>query len=109
MSTPVGIGLRDAVAAIRAELAAAMADGAGHDLKFDVGPVQLDLAIDVTGQAGGEAGIKVWVLSLTGNASAAVTHSHRISVTLQPVDRSTGGQPRISDREESLPPRPHGS
>ncbi len=107
MTDPVGIGLRDAVAAIRAELAAAMADGAGQDLKFDVGPIQLDLAIDVTGQAGGDLGVKVWVFSLSGNASAAVTHSHRISVTLQPVDQRSGQQQRISDREEAFPPRAH--
>ena len=105
VSGPLGIGLRETIAAVRNELSAAMADGADQDLKFDVGPVHLEFAVDVTGQAGVEGGVKVWVLSLTGNGSVGLTNSHRISITLEPVSSATGQSPRIADREAVPPPR----
>jgi hypothetical protein len=100
------IGLRQTIAAVRSELVGAMADGADSALRFDVGPVQLDLAVDVTNEVGGEAGVRVWVLSLSGGGRTEVRNSHRVMVTLNPVDAGSGTGARIAGREAAQPPRP---
>jgi hypothetical protein len=101
-----GIGLRQAVAAVRAELIEAMNDGVDSALRFEIGPVELDFAIDVSTTATGEVGVRVWVLSLAGKGERAVRNSHRVTVTLNPVDPSDGMRARIADRVISQPPRP---
>lgn len=100
-----GIGLRQAIAAVRSELIGAMADGVESALRFDVGPVQLDFAVDVADAIGGEAGVRVWVLSLSTSGRTEVHNSHRVTVTLNPVHAS-GTSPRIADQASAQPPRP---
>ncbi len=49
------IELSAAVRAIRRELAAAAADGEGEPVRFEVGPIQLDLTVGLTRETGGLA------------------------------------------------------
>jgi len=78
-------GLAEAITAIRAELTAAVDDGAG--LRFRAGPVELEFTVDVHTDADGK--VKVRLLPWLG-AEAGVGHSvasaHRLKVTLQPIE-----------------------
>jgi carbon monoxide dehydrogenase subunit G len=98
--------LAEAIAGIRAELDEAMATGAGERLKFDVGPVELEFAVDVQRDAQAKAGVKVWVVEIGGSGGMSRNASHRIKVTLNPVDTVTGASARVGDQVEGLPPRP---
>ncbi|MFC9602169.1 trypco2 family protein [Streptomyces niveus] len=89
------VGLADAVRGVRAELQAAMADGAGEDLRFEVGPVELEFAVDVRKERAGDASAKVYVLSFGAKGSAAATSTHRLKFTLQPQD-AHGNTAKIS-------------
>ncbi|QNP62973.1 trypco2 family protein [Streptomyces genisteinicus] len=80
------VGLAEAVSAVRSELTTAMDAGRDEKLKFRAGPVEMEFAVEVKKQAEGR--LKVLVLPWTAEAkgSYGTTGTHRIKVTLQPVD-----------------------
>ncbi|WP_260474623.1 trypco2 family protein [Streptomyces sp. WAC 05379] len=84
------IELADAVAAVRDELMAAAARGAGADLRFLVGPVELEFAVELRADAKAKAGFKAWVLTGEAEAALARGRTHRVMVTLTP-QRPDGG------------------
>ncbi|MFD4697463.1 trypco2 family protein [Streptomyces niveus] len=96
------VGLADAVRAVRAELQAAMADGAGEDLRFEVGPVEVEFAIDLRKERRSEANAKVLVLSLGTKGSAAMSRTHRMCLTLHPRD-ALGNTPLVNSNVPVIP------
>ncbi|TJZ50360.1 hypothetical protein FCH28_24110 [Streptomyces piniterrae] len=104
MADEAWVGLADAVRGVRAELAAAQADGAGQELGFEVGQIELEFAVDIRKEGSGQAGAKVYVLSLGAKGSVAQSVTHRMKVVLNPQDRQ-GNSPRISDRVDEIPER----
>ncbi len=98
--------LAEAVKGIRGELSEAMAAGAGERLRFEVGPVELEFAVDVQRDLHAKAGVKVWVVEIGGSGGLSRDSSHRVKVTLNPVDTATGRSARVADQVEELPPRP---
>jgi Trypsin-co-occurring domain 2 len=60
--------LADTIAAVRRELGAAQAAGAGQPVQFRTGPVELEFEVAVTRTGGGQAGVQLWVLTLGGKA-----------------------------------------
>ena len=87
-----GIGLAETVAALRAELAAAVAAGVDEEIQFPVGPVQLEFHVGVTRSAEGKGGLRFWVLELGGGSSRATETIQKLTVSLgPPVD--TAGEP----------------
>ncbi|MCX5339018.1 trypco2 family protein [Streptomyces atratus] len=102
MSDEVWVGLAEAVRGVRAELQAAMAEGWDESLKFEVGPVELEFAVEVRKEKAGDVTAKVFVLSAGGRASKATADAHRLKITLQPTDAQ--GQPaKVSSRVDELP------
>ena len=98
MADSAEVGLADAVRALRAELTSAMAEGADQALRFELGPVEMEFLLEVNREAGGQGGVRFWVVSLGGSGSVARGSTHR--VTLQLVPRtSSGGAPLIRDVE----------
>ncbi|MFF2331647.1 MULTISPECIES: trypco2 family protein [unclassified Streptomyces] len=102
MPDEVWVGLAEAVRGVRAELQAAMAAGRDESLRFEVGPVELEFAVDVRKERAGDATAKVFVLSAGGSASKATSDAHRLKITLQPTD--VHGRPaKVSSRVDELP------
>jgi hypothetical protein len=85
-----GIGLAEAVAALRTELAGAVAAAAVEEIQFPVGPVQLEFHVGVTKSAEGKAGLRFWVLELGGGGSRATETVHKLTVTLEPPVDAAG-------------------
>lgn len=81
--------LAEVLADLRAELVKASEQGAGAGLRFEVGPVEVELAVTVTRQADakGSASFKVLGWGVEGGASGSRGHEnvHRIMLTLTPV------------------------
>jgi hypothetical protein len=79
----VRIPLASAIRALRAELQAAVRSGDGEELRFALGPVELELQVEAASQGGGEAGIKFWLVSVGTKAgrSSGMTHTVRLSLT----------------------------
>jgi hypothetical protein len=81
-----------------------MAEGADAPLVFEVGPVELDFAVDVRADASADAGVRVWVLSFGAKGGVAAGMTHRMKVVLNAKTRD-GGSARIRDTAPAIPPR----
>lgn len=90
------IELAEWVAALRAELQAAQNEGAGKDLQFVVGPLELEFELTATREAGGKGGVKFWVADLGGDARVASGSTQRVKMTLTP--QSPNGDVKVGDR-----------
>ena len=100
------VTLAEAVKGIRAELSDATAAGEGERLRFDVGTVELEFAIDVQRDLQAKAGVQVWVVEIGGSSGRSRDSSQRLKVTLNPVDTATGRSLRVAEDLEEAPPRP---
>ena len=79
------VGLADAIKALRGELSAAMVEGKQEELRFRLGPVEMEFTVEVAKEGGGEAGVKFWVVSLGGKGSVGSGATHRVKLELQPL------------------------
>ncbi|MFF8310386.1 trypco2 family protein [Streptomyces lydicus] len=96
------VGLADAVRGVRAELQEAMAEGQDEALRFEVGPVELEFAVDVRKEGGAEAKAKVYVVSFGARGGLTATATHRLKLTLQPQD-AQGNAARVSTSVSVIP------
>lgn len=89
------VGLAEAVASVRAELAQAMARGKDAEPKFEVGAIEMEFAVELRRERGVDGGVQVWVLQAGGSQSSARANTHRLTVTLTPA-KADGGPVRIT-------------
>jgi hypothetical protein len=89
-------GLADTVKALRAELNDAMTAGEHEALRFEVGTVTMEFAVQVTADAEAKGGVRFWVVELGGGAHAGRSATHTVTLELTPKTRS-GEHPLISD------------
>ena len=78
------IELADVIADLRGELDAARLRGAGEDLRFELGAVELEVSVAVQKDAGGGAKVKFWVVELGADGKVSSTATQRIKLTLNP-------------------------
>ncbi|MFE4059943.1 trypco2 family protein [Streptomyces sp. NPDC059096] len=95
------IGIAEAVAHLRAELAAA---AVGDDVgpRFEVGPVEMEFSVEMRREGKGKTGIKAWVVSADVEASVSKASVHRVKLVLTPKDAVTGGSYDVNT-ERSAP------
>ena len=84
-----GPELSDVIAQLRASLSNAQKDGEGHNLRFNVEDVEIELQVAVTKEKSGGGGIKFWVLDAKaeGKLSDAITQKIKLHMTV--VDTAT--------------------
>jgi hypothetical protein len=86
------LGLAEAIEAVRLELRRAQDHGRGKDVRFAVGAVDVEFAVDVTKTAGADASVRVLgVFSAGGKGERSRAETHRIKISLAPI--GVGGQP----------------
>lgn len=78
------IGLKETIAALRAELIDAMTAGANESIHFPAGPIQLEFHIGVTKDASAKAGVRFWVVELGAEGSYTQESIQKVVVTLEP-------------------------
>ncbi|MGH3698852.1 MAG: trypco2 family protein, partial [Pseudonocardiaceae bacterium] len=81
---------------LRQELSAAMREGEGEDLRFELGTVELELTVAVSREAGPNAKVRFWVIELGADATVSSQATQRITLTLDPHRRGVAGKPIIS-------------
>lgn len=100
-SVPIALAIQN----LRQELSQAVAEGEGKNLRFELGPVELEFQVEVSweaeGTAGGKGGIQFGIISLGEvSAEAGAKRSrekiHTIKLTLNPVT-SQGGKVKVSN------------
>ena len=91
------LALSEVIAQLRAELTEAMRVGEDEQLRFELGPVELELTVGVDKEAKPGAKAKFWVLELGTETRFAATSTQRIKLTLDPRHAAQpGGRPTIS-------------
>ncbi|MEV5612081.1 trypco2 family protein [Streptomyces sp. NPDC052225] len=93
--------LAAAVQLVRDELQRAAAAGARSGIRFEVGTVGMEFAVEMHRDASAKAGFKAWVVSGEAQASAGRSRTHTVSVTLVPK-RADGTSVEISHDQDPL-------
>src|SRR5215469_13806178 len=100
--------LAEAIEGIRTEISDAMTAGKDENVRFDVGPVELEFSVEVQRELSAHAGVKVWVVDIGGAGGRSGASSHRVKIILNPVDVVTGRSVRVGDQIERQPRRRSG-
>jgi hypothetical protein len=98
------IELVDAVASVRDELMAAAARGAGSDVEFVVGPIELEFAVEMRRDAKVKAGVKAWLVSADVEGGVARGRTHKVKLTLTP--QKPGGGDLLVAGDQARPVGP---
>jgi hypothetical protein len=107
MALMTDIALAEVIRQLRGDLALAEWQGEGKDLKFELGPIELEFAVvvDSSRQAGARA--RLWVVDVNADGRKGSSVTHRIKLMLQPRDPAAPDrQPWVADRPvdgEELP------
>lgn len=96
MSTEPRVSLANAIGALRAELAKAMAAGVGEDLRFRIADIELELSAELGREGGGNLGTNLWFVKVGADAKLQSANTQRILLRLKVEDRA-GADPRIND------------
>lgn len=96
------VGLAEWIGALRAELRRAQQAAGEQDLHFAVGPVELELEISTTREAGASGQVKFWVVGAGGSGRLVGESRQRITLSLTP-ESPEGGQVRVGDRLDRPP------
>ncbi|MEV5977420.1 trypco2 family protein [Streptomyces sp. NPDC052114] len=83
--------LAEMIRALRAELNEALADGADHPVRFELGPVEIEATVAAERTAGGQGKIRFWVLEGGADTARSSSRTQRITLTLQPRLRTSDG------------------
>lgn len=97
------IGLVETIDALRTELAEAVAKGNDAEFQFPVAGIQLEFNVMVTRDATVDGGIKLWVVSLGGGASAGNATTHKVVVNLDPPVDQAGRSIQVHLRSAKKP------
>ena len=98
----VDLPLADVLRALRRELLEAMDEGAGSELRFAVGAVELEVQVRVGRERSAGGGIRFWVVSGSGKAQQESSTAHTVRLTLTPVTRG-GEDVLLGPRTPSIP------
>lgn len=79
--------LADVLAGFRTNLEAAQKAGEGHDVRFAIDTIEVELHLATTGEKKAEGGIKFWVLNLGGEATGKDEHIQKIKLTMKAIDK----------------------
>ena len=80
----MAVELAELIRQLRAELTDAMSAGEGSDLRFELGPVELELTVGVDKEAKPGAKVRFWVVDLGADLSMASSSTQRIKLSLDP-------------------------
>ena len=90
---PLGAAIRS----LRAELLQAMQDARGEELRFAIGPVELEFQLTATTEASAGGAVRFWVIDADAKGSRASATTHTLRVTLTPVHAS-----KVQDGEDDV-------
>ncbi|GAA5085722.1 hypothetical protein HNP84_010210 [Thermocatellispora tengchongensis] len=78
------IGIDDAIRALRRQLSAAVAEGRDQDLRFLLGPVELEFQVVVQRDLEAGGGVRFWIASIDGKATTSRSLTHTVRLRLDP-------------------------
>jgi hypothetical protein len=85
------IELAEMIRELRRQLTAALVDGEGQLVRFELGPVEVEASVAVTREVGGDAKVRLWVVDAGANGKYAHAETQRITLTLAPKEVPADG------------------
>ncbi|MFF7391698.1 trypco2 family protein [Streptomyces scabiei] len=92
----VPIDLVSAVTALRTQITEAAAADPHSDIRFQVGPIELEFTVALTRDRSVKGGVKAWVVTADAEGRRSTAHTHRVTLRLTPVSAATGESPEIN-------------
>ncbi|NUP30372.1 MAG: hypothetical protein HOU01_01475 [Streptomycetaceae bacterium] len=83
--------LRDFIATVRADLTDALAEGRGAAVRFEAGPVEVEVTTVVTRDGDGTLRVGLPVVGGSGSYRHHGEHTQRLRISLQPVTLRADG------------------
>jgi hypothetical protein len=102
------IPLAEAIRALRAELTESVQEGYSELVRFALGPVELNVEVEIQQDAGAAGGIRYWVVTDDGYRDSdhpAPTHRLLVSLTPTLASETPGDTPLIVSSEGVQRPR----
>lgn len=93
------IELADLISELRRELAIAINAGRGEPLRFELGPVELEVMVGLEREGTAGAKVRFWVVELSGDGQVARSSTQRIKLILQPRLADSSSPPWVSGAE----------
>ena len=90
------IELASVIRDLRAELEQAVVAGDGAALRFELGPIELEVSVVVERSATAGAKVRFWVVEAAADGKASATGTQRIKLTLTPKLAVDGRAPYVS-------------
>ena len=81
---PQGIELADFIQQLRAELNRALHQGSEDAIKFECGPIEIEMTVSVERVADAGAKLRFWLVDADASARLGTTRTQRIGMTLTP-------------------------
>ena len=101
------VPLAAAIEALRGELLAALKAGEGKEVRFALGPVELEFQVEVSRDVGADGAVKFWVVAMGAKGSPSSSATHTVRLSLSPVLASDVGSdvPLVVGSEQVRRPR----
>ena len=90
------ITLSEAIQNLRGELLVAMQAAPGEALQFRLGPIEMELEVEVTRELSAKGGLKWWLIEAGAEAKRASSATHKIKLVLEPIG-ADGARIKVSD------------
>jgi hypothetical protein len=102
------VGLVEAIRRLRADLTQARGEGMNEQLRFRLGPVQMEFQVQVTREGSGDMGVRFYVVSVGGKVSGSRAETHTVTLSMIPQIEVDGAltDAVISDAVPARPPQP---
>ena len=93
------IELSEMISELRRELYRAIDSGTDERLRFELGPVEVEVTVGVDSKGTAGAKVRFWVVELGGDGELARSSLQRIKLTLQPRLAGSNAPPEIFGAE----------
>ncbi len=103
MSDDVRIPLARVIKDLRSELLDAVASGKGQPLQFRLKPIELELKLAVTRDAGVDTSVKFWVLDIGAKGTIGDAMTHTLKLVLEPVGKDGKSEFYVSEEGVAEP------
>lgn len=94
------IELAELIRDLRDELNEAMAAAPATGLRFEMGPVEVEVSVAVDKSVGGSGRAKFWVVEAGSDGKVTRTSAHRVTMTLIPRLPDSAAVPYVSGPEK---------
>ncbi len=93
------IELSEMISELRRELGRAVEAGRDEALRFELGPVEVEVTVGLDSKGAAGAKVRFWVVEVSGDAEMTQSSLQRIKLTLQPRLAGSAVPPEVADAE----------